>query len=99
METRVADCEIKKNGEVIITTSSQAPYTVKELISNIFGIDKGKVIVNVPLVGGGFGGKAPVFLEILAYIASQAVSGKLVRLSCSREEDFITAPRKTWFRI
>ena len=92
METRVSDCEISGSGIVTITTCSQAPYTVKKLVAKLFNLEEGNVIVKVPLVGGAFGGKAPVFLELLAYIASRAVGGKLVRVLTTREQDFASAP-------
>lgn len=50
------------------------------------------MVVKTPFVGGGFGGKAPVQLEILAYMASRVVGGKLVKLANSREEDIVTSP-------
>lgn len=71
METRSAAAEILPNGLVKIITSSQAPFMVKKLISEYFEIEAGKVIVETPLVGGGYGGKAAVQLELLAYIASK----------------------------
>ncbi|MBB5172283.1 xanthine dehydrogenase family protein molybdopterin-binding subunit [Texcoconibacillus texcoconensis] len=92
METRSAKAEIKANGSVVIDTSSQAPFMVKKLMNDYFGIEVGKVIVNTPLVGGGYGGKASVQQEILAYIASKAVGGRQVEVFYSREEDMITAP-------
>ena len=36
-------------------------------------IPAGQIQVRVPFVGGGFGGKVPVFLEILALLASRSV--------------------------
>lgn len=92
MEVRSARAEISSDGEVIITTSSQAPYAVREQISAAFLISSGKIQVHVPFVGGGFGGKAPVTLEILALLASRSVGGKAVRLTISREQDMATAP-------
>ena len=65
METRCAQCYIDPDGYVTITTSSQSPYYVKELICKYFKVAEGNIIVKVPLVGGGFGGKAAIFLEIL----------------------------------
>ncbi len=58
METRSAAAEILPNGVVKIITSSQAPFMVKKLISEYFEIEAGKVIVETPLVGGGYGGKS-----------------------------------------
>ncbi|CAH0156310.1 Putative xanthine dehydrogenase molybdenum-binding subunit XdhA [Peribacillus sp. Bi96] len=92
METRCSLAEIHSDGKVIITSSSQAPFMIKRLISDYFGVEIGNVIVNTPLVGGGFGGKASVQLELLAYIASKAVNGRLVKVENSREEDILTSP-------
>lgn len=94
MEVRVADAKISSDGEVTIWSSTQSPYKVKKLVSKLFNINEGNVIIKVGLVGGGFGGKSPVFLELLAYIASQAVGGKKVRIVIPREQDFITAPTR-----
>lgn len=76
MELRVSDCEISASGVVTITSSTQSPYTVKEMISKYFAVEEGNVVVKVPLVGGAFGGKSPMFLEALAFVASQAVGRK-----------------------
>jgi CO/xanthine dehydrogenase Mo-binding subunit len=92
METRCASAEILPDGKIIIMTSSQAPFMVKTLIADYFGEDIGKIIVHTPFVGGAFGGKAPVQLEILAYLASKEVGGKPVMLLNTREEDIITSP-------
>lgn len=94
METRVAKAQIMTDGRVIIYTSSQAPYSVKILLSKYYNIPEGNIVVKVPFVGGGFGGKASVDLEILAYIASKAVNGRLVKIANSREEDIKTSPCK-----
>ncbi|MGD6842388.1 xanthine dehydrogenase family protein molybdopterin-binding subunit [Bacillus infantis] len=92
METRCATAEIQENGEVILTASSQAPFAIKKLMEWYFGIPAGKVIVHTPLVGGAYGGKASVQLEVIAYLASLAVGGRPVKLLNTREEDMITSP-------
>ncbi|MDF9761520.1 CO/xanthine dehydrogenase Mo-binding subunit [Peribacillus simplex] len=92
METRCSLAEIHSDDKVIITSSSQAPFMIKRLISDYFDVEIGNVIVNTPLVGGAFGGKASVQLELLAYIASKAVNGRLVKVENSREEDILTSP-------
>jgi len=94
METRNATAQILPDGTVIINTSSQAPFGVKEELSKTFGIPEGKIIVRVPYVGGAFGGKATIQLEYIAYIASLAVNGRLVRLANSREQDMMSSPSK-----
>jgi CO/xanthine dehydrogenase Mo-binding subunit len=92
MEVRSARAEIKADGTVLIETSSQAPYSVRKQIAEGYLIPAGKIEVRVPFVGGGFGGKAPVMLEILAFLASRSVGGKAVRLTIPREQDMQTAP-------
>lgn len=91
METHTARAEISPDGVITITTSSQAPYAVRTMISEVFRIPAGNIQVRVPLVGGGFGGKAPVMPELLAYIATSRVNGRPVQLRLTREQDMATA--------
>ena len=92
METRSARVEIKPDGQVVVYTTTQAPYSVKKDISKYYNIEAGKVTVVTPLVGGGFGGKTSVQLELIAYIASRALGGKMVRIANTREMDMVTSP-------
>lgn len=92
MEVRTARAEISSDGDVRITTSSQSPYSVRKQLADAFLIPSGKIQVRVPFVGGGFGGKAPVTLEILAFLASRSVGGKAVRLTIPREHDMASTP-------
>lgn len=92
METRTALCEIISDDKIHIITSSQAPYMVKKIISRDFKLSPGKIVVETPLVGGGYGGKASVHLEIFAYIASRAVGGRKVKIINTREEDITVSP-------
>ncbi|SDM93694.1 CO or xanthine dehydrogenase, Mo-binding subunit [Fictibacillus solisalsi] len=92
METRCSTAEIHPDGNVYIMTSSQAPFMVKRLIHEYFGVDIGKIIVETPLVGGAYGGKASIQLELLAFIASMAVGGRKVRILNIREQDMLTSP-------
>ncbi|GIN97768.1 xanthine dehydrogenase, molybdenum binding subunit [Siminovitchia terrae] len=92
METRCSFAQIHENGMVEITSSSQAPFMIKKLIALYFGLPTGSIRVKTPLVGGAYGGKASVQLEIWAYIASKAVDGRLVKIVNDREEDMVTSP-------
>ncbi|WPC40362.1 xanthine dehydrogenase family protein molybdopterin-binding subunit [Clostridium sp. JS66] len=94
METRNARVQILPDGHVIIYTSSQAPFHVKQIISKKYNIPEGNLIVRVPFVGGGFGGKACIQLETLAYLASKSVGGKMVKIANTREEDIRMSPCK-----
>lgn len=94
METRSARAEILPDGQIIIHTASQGPFPVRKIISEHFGVEMGKVVVHVPLVGGGYGGKAAVDLEFLAVMASQAVGGQPVIVTNTREQDIVSSPCK-----
>ncbi|GLC31916.1 hypothetical protein bsdE14_33260 [Clostridium omnivorum] len=54
METRNARAQILPNGQFIIYTSSQAPFSVKKLLSKAYNVPEGNISVHVPFVGGGF---------------------------------------------
>lgn len=92
IETRCSFAQIHKNGSIEITSSSQAPFMIKRLIGQYFNIPIGNINVYTPLVGGAYGGKASVQLEILAYLATKAVNGRLVKILNRREEDMLTSP-------
>ncbi len=97
LETRSARVEINPAGKVIVHACTQSPFTIKKVFNQFFNLDVGSVIVHIPMVGGAFGGKGTVQLEPLAYLASKAVGGRLVKLTLSREEDMTTAPCRIGF--
>jgi CO/xanthine dehydrogenase Mo-binding subunit len=92
LETRSVRAEIPPDGRILIHSASQVPYDITKQISRLFHIEDGKVQVHTPLVGGAFGGKTVIQLEPIAVLASQAVGGRPVKLTLSREEDLRTAP-------
>lgn len=92
MEVHTARAEVSADGMVTVTSSSQSPFAVRKQLSEVFLIPNGNIQIKVPFVGGGFGGKAPVFLEMLALMASMAVGGKAVRLTIPREQDMESLP-------
>jgi len=98
METRAAIAEIKSDGQVVVTTTSQAPFVVKGLMSHFFQIPAGKITVIAPPIGGGFGGKAGIQLEALAYLLSKAVGGRPVKLVNTREQDLTNSPGRIGFK-
>lgn len=90
METHCCYCNIQADGQVNIHSSSQGPFVIKEYISKFFDVPENKVNVTVPFVGGAYGGKTPVIIECLCYLASKAVNGRTVKLLLPRDEDMIT---------
>ncbi len=94
METRNARAEISPDGTINLFTSSQAPHASRKLIAHCLKAAEGQVVVHTPLVGGGFGGKVNPHPEMLAYLASKAVGGRMVRLALTREETFLSSGAK-----
>lgn len=92
MEDRIAIVEIRSDGQVIVRSSTQSPFGVQNLMSSFFDIPSGKITVTAPPVGGGFGGKAGIQLEPLAYLLSKKMNGRPVRVALTREEDLVSAP-------
>ncbi len=94
METHAAIAQALPGGRAEVWTSSQSPYTVRHLLALAFGLPHGAIRVHVPHVGGGFGGKAGLGLEPLAYVLSKACGGRPVQIAMAREEEFNTTPSR-----
>lgn len=92
MEVRVAIAEIGRNGVVTLYSATQAPFVVRSLMSTFFNIPAGKIRIIALPVGGGFGGKAGIQLEGLAYLLSRALGGRPVMVRNQREEDMLSSP-------
>jgi CO/xanthine dehydrogenase Mo-binding subunit len=63
-------------------------------MSIAFGLPHAAIRVHVPYVGGGFGGKAGLNLEPLAYVLSRAAAGRPVKVVATREQEFNTLPSR-----
>ena len=94
METHATIIQTLPADRAEIWTSSQAPYTVRHLMSVCFGLPHANLRVHVPYVGGGFGGKAGLHLEPLAFVLSKAAGGRPVKIVATREEEFNTIPSR-----
>lgn len=101
MEPRVCIAEILPDGTVSIISSTQGPYVVRNLMAKFFKIPHHKVIVTSPGIGGGFGGKAGIQLEALAYLLSKKVGGRPVKVMNTREDDLISSPGRIglWAKV
>lgn len=92
METHGAIVQWGVNNKVMIYTSAQSPFTVRNLFCHTFKLPHQKVRVVVPYVGGGFGGKAGIHLEPLVGCLSREAGGRPVKLIATREEEYNTLP-------
>ncbi|MFW6212500.1 MAG: xanthine dehydrogenase family protein molybdopterin-binding subunit [Spirochaetota bacterium] len=92
METHVAIVGWGHDNEVTIWSSAQSPYTLRNLFCTAFGLPHRKVRVQVPYVGGGFGGKAGIGIEPLVAVLSRKAGGRPVKLTATREQEFSLLP-------
>jgi carbon-monoxide dehydrogenase large subunit len=78
-------------GRLTMWTASQSPYTQRALFAEALaplGLTHQDVRVITPYIGGGFGGKAGVSMEILGAALATAVQGHPVKIRWTREQEF-----------
>ncbi|MDR1089013.1 MAG: xanthine dehydrogenase family protein molybdopterin-binding subunit [Coriobacteriales bacterium] len=92
LETHVTLVQWGVDDQIKIWSSGQSPFSVRDLFSIAFGIPRANIEVNIPFVGGGFGGKAGIHLEPLVALLSKAAGGRPVKLEPTREEECQTLP-------
>ncbi|MDT8286739.1 MAG: xanthine dehydrogenase family protein molybdopterin-binding subunit [Elusimicrobiales bacterium] len=97
---RYAHCAIENHsaiglydasGRLTMWTSSQSPFTQRHVFAETlksFGIAHKDVRVVSTYIGGGFGGKAGVTMEIIAAALAIAVPGRPVKLLWGRAQEF-----------
>lgn len=76
-----------EDGHLTVWTSTQGAFVVQRQTSEILGIPVSQVSVIPMEIGGGFGGKIPVYLEPVAALLSRK-SGRPVKIVMSRIEEF-----------
>ncbi len=91
METHASIGQWLPSGQINVWSSAQSPFAVRHLLSVGLGVPIHKINVQVPYVGGGFGGKAGLHWEPLVVLLSKKAGGRPVKLVMTREEEFNTA--------
>jgi len=86
MEPPAATARIVK-GHCEIWTCTQAPQLTRDKVAKWLKLPEDKVTVNVTLLGGGFGRKSKPDYVIEAALLSQAMQGKPVKVTWTREDD------------
>lgn len=88
METQAAIAEPVDGSRMLIRSSTQSPMTIHGTVAQVLGVQYNSVDVQVPPVGGGFGGKTE---QTRLVVAAAAVAAKAlkrpVRLVLTREQD------------
>ena len=88
LETHGALGWLDDAGRLVLRTSSQVPFLVRNELSILLGLPKEKVRVLTARVGGGFGGKQEMLTEDLVALAVLR-TGRPVGWEMSRNEEFL----------
>ena len=91
METHIAVGLLDYSGRLTVWASSQSPYTQRNLFADALaplGFSHKDIRVIAPYVGGGFGGKAGVTMEVIAAALATAVKGNPVKVMWERDQEF-----------
>ncbi len=86
MEPLVATVRIA-DGKCEVWAPTQAPQTARENVAKHLGMQLEDVMVNVTMLGGGFGRKSKSDFISEAALVSKAMDGKAVKLQWTREDD------------
>jgi CO/xanthine dehydrogenase Mo-binding subunit len=78
-----------QEGSLVVYSTAQHPYMVREDLARIFELPLARVRVVVPYVGGGYGTKSYTKVEPLAALGAWA-TGRPVRVALSIEESMLT---------
>ena len=98
LETHGSTAWRDADGRLVVRTSSQVPFLVRDELCHVFGLERAQVHVFTRRVGGGFGGKQEMLTEDLVTLAVLRL-GQPVRYEFSRSEEFTTAPCRHPFRV
>ncbi len=77
-----------ENGRIRIWTSTQGSFTVRQQVAAVLQVEESKIRVTPLEIGGGFGGKIPIYLEPVAAVLSQKAGGVPVKLIMERRAVF-----------
>lgn len=98
LETHATRGWLDDDGRLVLRTSSQVPFLVRDEIAHIFALSPDRVRVFTARVGGGFGGKQELLTEDLVTLAVLR-TGRAVQYEFTREDEFTIAPSRHPMRV
>ncbi|MET4584078.1 putative selenate reductase molybdopterin-binding subunit [Conyzicola nivalis] len=98
LETHATRGWISGDGRLVLRTSSQVPFLVRDELCHIFGLDPERVRVFTARVGGGFGGKQELITEDLVTLAVLTTQ-RPVQYEFTRGDEFTVASPRHPMRI
>ena len=77
-----------EDGRLRIWTSTQGAFVVRQQVAAILQVEESRIRVTPLEIGGGFGGKIPIYLEPVAAVLSRKAGGAPVKLVMERRSVF-----------
>ena len=93
LEPVSAIAEFDRAGKLTVWSAHQSVYKVQATLSRALDLPMSNIRVATPAIGGAFGGKSGVTVQPLVAHLARA-TGRPVKLTLSREEDFMTMRRR-----
>ncbi|MGA9521894.1 MAG: xanthine dehydrogenase molybdopterin binding subunit [Myxococcaceae bacterium] len=95
LETHVSLALPREAGGLHIYSSTQHPSEVQAIVSEVLGIGRHQIVIEVPRMGGGFGGKETQAAGFAALAALGAVrTGRPVKVWLNRDQDMMTTGKR-----
>jgi len=85
IESHNGTAQWNENGEVTVWLSTQGAFNARDQLAALLQVPLSKIKVIPMEIGGGFGGKIPMYMEPLAAIMSKQ-TGKPVKMHMQRDE-------------
>jgi CO/xanthine dehydrogenase Mo-binding subunit len=102
IEPHACAARVDADGQAEIWTATQGHFGVRAITARLLGMHVGDLRVTPSEIGGGFGGKIPVYLEPIA-VALSKKTGRAVKIVMSRDEVFKatgpTSGASMWVKI
>ncbi|MEV4633835.1 molybdopterin cofactor-binding domain-containing protein [Rhodococcus coprophilus] len=98
LETHGAVGWLDDDGRLVIRSSTQVPFLVRDELCHIFGLERHRIRVFTARVGGGFGGKQEMLVEDVV-AAAVLRTGRPVRWEFTRSDQLTVAPCRHPMRV
>ncbi|WP_181311521.1 molybdopterin-dependent oxidoreductase [Nocardioides campestrisoli] len=103
LETHGVRGWLDEDGRLVVRTSTQVPFLVRDELAHVLGLDRDRVRVTTARVGGGFGGKQEMLVEDVVALAVLRLAERgtpaPVQLELTREEQFTSVPCRHPMRV
>ena len=98
LEPHAASAFFDEKGRLVIVASTQVPFHARRTVSRVVGIPAHMIRVIKPRIGGGFGSKQEIILELYAALAAWKYK-RNVKAEMSRSEVFTAARTRHPMRV